>query len=266
MSQAPSRVRESRFWRDLWQIYHAAPSAALCRVPELEYASTLPVDGEVLDHCCGDGQFATVAWPGRTLTAGCDRDRGSLERAEERRVHGRLDLCDASEGLPYEDSRFDLVFNNSALEHIGDLDAALAEVARVLKPDGVFAFNVLNHRYFEWWPLDEASLREYRDVQPFHHALSLDEWTAPLAAVGLEVTHVEGYLDRRASEDLARLDCAFTRFYLSQTRSRLVAWYQRLPRIMEGYWRRRLATLEWRTEPDAGAGYFIKAAPRNVAP
>ena len=258
----PSTIAHSRFWPDLWARYHASPSATLCRVPELEYASTLPVEGDVLDHCCGDGQFAAFAWPGSALSAGCDFNDQSLAQAKVQGMHGRLDSCDASKRLPYEDGSFDLVFDNSALEHIEELDAALAEVARVLRPEGVFAFNVLNHRYFEWWPLDDAARADYQKWQPFHHALCLDEWSERLANAGLVVTDVAGYFDKPAAQDLARLDYAFTCFYIGKTHSRLVEWYRRLPRLMEGYWRRRLAKHVWRTEPDSGAGYFIKAAPR----
>ena len=55
-------VGESRFWDLLWKQYSAAPSVVLCRVPEQEYASTLDVKGGVLDHCCRNGRFASLAW------------------------------------------------------------------------------------------------------------------------------------------------------------------------------------------------------------
>jgi SAM-dependent methyltransferase len=39
--------------------------------------------------------------------------------------------------LPFPDGWFDLVVNNQVMEHVEDLDAALAEIHRVLKPGGV---------------------------------------------------------------------------------------------------------------------------------
>lgn len=254
-----STIGESRFWRPLWAQYAASPSIALCRVPELEYASTLPVAGAVLDHCCGDGRFAALAWPGQTLRAGCDISAASVEQAAQRNIYARLDVCDVSQRLPYDDGVFDLVFNNSALEHIADLDATLAEIARVLAPGGTLAFNVLNHRYFEWWPLGENDKTGYQQWQPFYHALTREEWTLRLAAAGLRLISVEGYFDRKAARVLARLDCAFSGRYLAQRPSALVAWYQRAPRLMRRYWLWQLASLRWKTGPDEGAGYFIKA-------
>jgi SAM-dependent methyltransferase len=252
-------VGNNRFWSPLWRWYADAPSIAFCRIPELEYASSLDVKGTVLDHCCGDGRFASLAWPGQKFHAGCDISSNAVNSAARLGIYSLLDVCDVSQKLPYDDCAFDLVFNNSALEHIRDLEAALAEVARVLVPGGMLAFNVLNHRYFEWWPLDEASMAGYREWQPFFHALSLDDWTQKLAAVGLKVASVEGYFDRQAARMLARLDCAFSGVYIANRPSVLVSWYRRAPRIMHRYWCWRLSSFTWKTGPDQGAGYFIKA-------
>jgi SAM-dependent methyltransferase len=47
--------------------------------------------------------------------------------------------CDAAD-LPFEDGSFDLVFGHAVLHHLPDLDAALAEFRRVLRPGGTIAF------------------------------------------------------------------------------------------------------------------------------
>jgi ubiquinone/menaquinone biosynthesis C-methylase UbiE len=52
-------------------------------------------------------------------------------------VHGKA--ADA-EHLPYDDESFDLVCGHAVLHHIPDLDLAMREVLRVLKPGGVFVF------------------------------------------------------------------------------------------------------------------------------
>jgi SAM-dependent methyltransferase len=44
--------------------------------------------------------------------------------------------------LSYADGVFDLVINSDVLEHVPDIERALAEVHRVLKPEGVFVFSV----------------------------------------------------------------------------------------------------------------------------
>jgi ubiquinone/menaquinone biosynthesis C-methylase UbiE len=53
------------------------------------------------------------------------------------RVEGRV--ADA-ERLPYDDATFDLVVGHAVLHHIPDVEQALREVLRVLKPGGRFVF------------------------------------------------------------------------------------------------------------------------------
>ncbi|NPV85814.1 MAG: class I SAM-dependent methyltransferase [Anaerolineae bacterium] len=258
-----NRIVESVFWKPLTRHYRRAPSIALCRVPELEFASQLDVSGSCLDHCCGDGLFAALAWQGKKLSAGCDINHESIAQAQRRAHHLRLDVCDVSVRLPYADHSFDLVFDNSALEHVKDLRSNLAEIARVLKPKGKFAFNVLNHRYFEWWPLDKTSLEGYKQWQPFFHALSKNVWQQELEAVGLEIVTVKGYFDQRAAQELARLDYAFSAYYLKGVKSSFVRSYLALPGVFSSLLFRKLQNLVWETPPDAGAGFSILAVKRD---
>lgn len=243
----------------MWKIYSRAPSIALCRVPELEYASTLSLEGVTLDHCCGDGRFAMLGWPNATFSAGCDFNEVAIKDAGRLNKHKQLDLCDAGKHLPYPDEHFDLVFDNSAIEHIPDLHQSLREVARVLKPKGVFALNVLNHRYFEWWPMDRESMQAYREWQPFYHALSAEQWAHEFAAVGLEIEDLRGYFNEEAARTLALLDYEFSGDYFRRISSRLVSEYGSLLGGQRRKWRRQMSELTWRTEPDSGAGYFITA-------
>ena len=45
-----------------------------------------------------------------------------------------------AEGLPFEDESFDLVFGHAVLHHLPDLDTAVSEFHRVLRPGGSLAF------------------------------------------------------------------------------------------------------------------------------
>lgn len=254
-------IGTSVFWEPLWRCYgRAAPSMALCRVPELELASTLPLVGSTLDHCCGDGFFASLGWPGSKFSAGCDISAKSLEIAAKQQGHERLDACDAGKRLPYEDRSFDLVFNNSAFEHIPDLDRSLSEVARVTKPGGTLAFNILNDKfYYDWWPLGKPAMDAYCGWQPVYHILSLDQWRARLAACGFEIQQVNGYFGPKATKVLARLDYQFSGFYLSRRLSMSVIAYKMTFGVYASIWRQRLAKLGWRADTEASAGYFIVA-------
>ncbi len=51
------------------------------------------------------------------------------------------------ENLPYADGSFDCVFCCDVLEHVQDLPRVIAEISRVLKPNGVFFYDTLNRTF-----------------------------------------------------------------------------------------------------------------------
>ena len=54
----------------------------------------------------------------------------------------------SGEEIPYEGSRFDVVIAGNVLEHLDDPGAVFAEVARVLRPGGVFLVKTPNRRHY----------------------------------------------------------------------------------------------------------------------
>ena len=98
----------------------------------------------VLDAGCGDGVFArAVAAP---EVIGVDTAPAMVERARARGVDARLaDIQD----LPFGDGAFDVVVCNWTLYHLQDLDAGLAEIARVLRPSGRFVGIYNRDRHLE---------------------------------------------------------------------------------------------------------------------
>jgi SAM-dependent methyltransferase len=65
-------------------------------------------------------------------------------------IAGQGDLCN----LPYLDARFDLVCAFDVIEHVEDDSAALAQITRVLKDDGIVICSVPLHRSL-WTPFDD---------------------------------------------------------------------------------------------------------------
>ena len=53
-----------------------------------------------------------------------------------------------ADGIPYEDGRFDVVFSDNVLEHLDKPLEVFLEVARVLKPGGVFLFKTPNKWHY----------------------------------------------------------------------------------------------------------------------
>ena len=93
-------------------------------------------DAHVLEVGCGTGVMAEQinALPGVTLVA-VDFSARFVEMTAARGVDAReADIC----YLPFEDASFDVVFAGWMLYHVRDLERALNEVRRVLRPGGTF--------------------------------------------------------------------------------------------------------------------------------
>src|SRR5258708_4571549 len=56
-----------------------------------------------------------------------------------------------AESMPFPDDSFDVVSSNGVLHHTPDIDAALAECLRVLRPGGTFTVLLYNRRSFYYW-------------------------------------------------------------------------------------------------------------------
>jgi SAM-dependent methyltransferase len=115
---------------------HTAGSGSDSRDAELhrailkEFGRELNADSLILDFGCGDGQMVRQYRSAGLQAVGVD------VTLEEETEFLRLIPGDASYRIPFADSTFDFIFSNSVLEHVQDLDAALAEIHRVLKPGG----------------------------------------------------------------------------------------------------------------------------------
>jgi SAM-dependent methyltransferase len=134
--------------------------------------------GRVLDLGCAFG-FATRRLAHRGYqTVGVDASPAYIARA--RRAHPQgVYLLASAEAVPLPDSSFDGVLFLDVLEHVHDERAALAEIARLLKPGGTFIVSV-PHRGLLWW-LDSLNLYQWL-VRRTQHGL-------PPPEIGLEAPH-----------------------------------------------------------------------------
>jgi SAM-dependent methyltransferase len=97
----------------------------------------------VLDVGTGEGQVARLAVGLGADAVGVDPTWNQVVEAN-RRGGGPAYLRAGAGRLPFADASFDVVVACLVFEHIREVDAAIAEVARVLEPGGRFLF-FLNH-------------------------------------------------------------------------------------------------------------------------
>jgi len=102
---------------------------------------------DVLDLGCAGGFMAEALARRGAQVTGIDPAAEAIDAA---RTHARTTGLrigydvGAGEALPYRDASFDAVVCVDVLEHVSDLNRVLSEVARTLRPGGLFLFDTIN--------------------------------------------------------------------------------------------------------------------------
>jgi len=138
--------------------------------------------GRVLDVGTGEGQIARRAVrAGAGLVVGVDPTWGQLTVARER-AGGPVYARGAAAWLPCRSGAFDAVVACLVFEHIVEFGAAIAEVARVLRPGGRFLF-FLNHPLLQTpgsgWIDDHILEEQYWRIGPYLVDDESEEEVAP---------------------------------------------------------------------------------------
>jgi len=163
----------------------------------------------LLDVGGGDGYWAAIARRRGAAAFSIDLDPKRTERGV-RFTHRPVLLRGDALRLPFADASFDAVMSISSIEHFASSGAAIAEMARVLKPHGDLVLSADSLAGRDRWPhLAAAHVRRYAVTAPLDHHL-LDE---QLVAAGLEPVR-SAYLFKSAWSN---------RLYLELSRHRL-AW------------------------------------------
>jgi SAM-dependent methyltransferase len=208
---------------DIWERHAAWWQGEFTQGADVEYEEQiLPLavghlagSSRILDLGCGEGQVAraaAAAGPAGVAVAGVEPAWAQV-RAAVGRGGGVGYVRGRGEALPFPDGAFDAVVTCLVLEHTDDLDAILAEVARVLEPGGRFVL-FTNHPLFQtpgsgwiddqvldppeqYWRvgeyLTEVVTLEQVDanvVLPFAHR-TLSTYVNALARAGLLVHHMD---------------------------------------------------------------------------
>jgi SAM-dependent methyltransferase len=187
-----------------WAVWARAPGHdSYWRFHRERFLDLLPntVDGRVLDVGCGEGRLTRELRSNGWRIAGIDASPRMIELASEADPDGDYRIADAGE-LPFDDGTFELVIAFMSLQDVDDPERAIAEAARVLRPEGLLCA-ALTH------PLNSAG--RFTSLDPDSSFVIegsyLDSWRREddIARDGLEIRfHYEHRpLDRyaRALED-----------------------------------------------------------------
>ena len=151
-------------------------------------------DWEAIDIATGPGHTALAFAPKVKHVIAADVTPEMLQVARglaEKRGIKNVSFAEVpAEKLPFPDASFDLVTCRTAPHHFADVPAFVAEVARVLRPGGVFGLvdNIA--------PDDAEAAAQHNDFEktrdPSHaRCLSEEEWLGLIAGAGLTVRHKE---------------------------------------------------------------------------
>jgi len=183
-------------WPERWYCRSTVRKFAQWREVRFFQASRpMPPGARVLEIGCGDGGGAAIFSrkfaPG--LYNGLDLDPAMIRVAAGRHWHGggvtpRFLLGDA-EHLPYRDATFDAVVNFGIIHHLPDWRRGVAEVARVLRPGGLFYFEEI------YPPLYANPLFRVMLAHPRENRFHGPEFRAAFLEEGLDL--IPGYHESR---------------------------------------------------------------------
>lgn len=141
---------------------YTRPQMVLRRAQALRLADPKARE-RALDVGCGPGFLtadlaAGVGSEGAVL--GVDQSDSMLALAKARCgrfAHARIEQADAV-ALPTRDGEFDLAVSTQVIEYVADVDRALAEIARSLRPGGRVLLLATDWRTVAWHSSDEARM------------------------------------------------------------------------------------------------------------
>lgn len=164
----------------------------------------------VLDVGTGEGQLARLAERLQIPAIGIDPTDAQIREAHTRQQGPAYARATAAH-LPFRSETFDAVIACLVFEHIEDVDDAIAEVSRVLEPNGRFLF-FLNHPLLQTpnsgWIDDTILEEQYWRIGPYlteDHTIEevekdvfipfihrpLSRYVNALSNNGLLITHME---------------------------------------------------------------------------
>lgn len=133
----------------LEHLRYRAPALLRGAVEQVMHGAERPMRfAAMLDLGCGTGLAGAAFRPLVDRLVGIDLSPAMIARAEAKKIYDRLEAADIAHALDQEAAHgtaYQLVLAADVFVYLNDLAPIAARVARVLAPDGVFAFTVETH-------------------------------------------------------------------------------------------------------------------------
>jgi len=108
---------------------------------EIEFVRRFSTDRDVLEVGCGTGLLLERIARFARSTKGIDLSDGMLEKARTRGLDVTLG---SATDLPFDDATFDVACSFKVLPHVRDIERALGEMTRVVRPGGTVVIELYN--------------------------------------------------------------------------------------------------------------------------
>ncbi len=186
-----AEIGMSAYWDQMWESCVLEPDERdVWSIIDVRKASLLtpliPTSGRALEVGCGSARLSAIlAHVGYEMWC-LDASRSALEVASSRFASNGLtatfvcgDACD----LPFGDGAFDVVLSSGLLEHFRDPTPIVKEMARVLRPSGVFYSDIVPAKFSTLRALDLLKRSVPNDF--FERSFNRDEIASLLRDAGL---------------------------------------------------------------------------------
>lgn len=184
---------------------------------------------KVLDLGCGAGHVSFTSAKTECSVIAMDMSQKMLDIVEQesqkRQLNNIKTQSGKAESIPFADSTFDCVISRFSAHHWQDLPKAMAEVKRVLKPNGYFVMidiiaseiplfdtvlqaiellrdssHVRDYRLSEWQNYFSQQRLELQSVKTWNLPMQFDDWVKRSATPNAEVEMISSMLQKSASE------------------------------------------------------------------
>lgn len=108
--------------------------------------------GQVLDIGCSTGGLSRALSAYSSYVYGIDPEKEAINLSKsiaEYYCNNKVSfVVGSNEGIPFEDSKFDLIVSKTVIEHVSDIPKSISEMKRVLSEDGIAYIEAPNYFWF----------------------------------------------------------------------------------------------------------------------